>query len=46
MDLISMGVTTAIILETRKTLTNGKHPVKLRVTFQRKSKYYTLKKES
>lgn len=46
MDLDSTGITTAIILETRKTLANGKHPVKLRVTFQRKSKYYTLKKES
>lgn len=37
--------TTAIILETRKTLSNGKHPVKLRVTFQRRQKYYTIGKK-
>ncbi len=46
MDINSIGVTTAIILETRKKLKDNKHPVTLRVTFQRKSKYYTVKKES
>jgi len=35
-------VTTAIVHETRKTLSDGTHPVKLRVTYDRKQKYYTL----
>lgn len=35
-------VTTSIIHETRKTLSDGTHPVKLRVTYDRKQKYYTL----
>lgn len=35
-------VTTAVILESRKTNKDGKHPVKLRVTHQRKRKYYTV----
>jgi len=38
-------VTTSIILEKRVTNKEGKHPVKLRVTYQRKRKYYTLKSE-
>jgi hypothetical protein len=38
-------VTTAIILETRKKLSSGKHPVKLRIYYSGKRKYYTLMKE-
>jgi integrase len=38
-------VTTAIILESRKTNVKGEHPVKLRITYNRVRKYYTLKKE-
>lgn len=38
-------VTTAIILEKRKFVSKNKHPVKLRVTYQRKYKSYTLKKQ-
>ena len=34
--------TTAIILETRKTLKDGTHPVKLRITFERKQRYITV----
>lgn len=36
-------ITTAIILETRFPNIDGKYPVKLRVTFQRKRKYYAVK---
>lgn len=34
---------TKIILETRKTNKDGLHPVKLRVTYKKDRKYYTLK---
>jgi len=34
--------TIAIILETRRTLSDGTHPVKLRVTHKGERKYYTL----
>lgn len=36
-------VTTAIILEKRVTRKDKRHPVKLRVTYQRQRKYYTIK---
>lgn len=36
-------ITTAIILEKRKPNKNGKYPVKLRVTFKREQRYYTLR---
>jgi integrase len=35
-----MKATTTIIIDKRKTLRNGKYPVKLRVTFNRKQQYY------
>ncbi|MEA5110947.1 Tyrosine recombinase XerC [bioreactor metagenome] len=35
-------VTTAIILETRKSRKDGKHPVVLRITYKRMRKYYTV----
>jgi len=38
-------VSTAIMLEKRIKNKEGKHPVKLRVTYQRDRKYYTLKNE-
>jgi hypothetical protein len=38
--------TTGVILETRKLLQDGRYPVKLRITFKRKQKYYTLTLES
>ena len=38
-------VSTAIILEKRITNKMGKHPVKLRITFLRKRKYYAIKGE-
>ncbi len=38
-------ITTAILLETRVTNKDGNHPVKLRITFQRKRKYYSIKGE-
>ncbi len=38
-----MKATTAIILDTRKALRTGKYPVKLRVTFARKQKYFQTK---
>lgn len=38
-------VTTAVLLETRVSNKKEKHPVKLRVTYQRKRKYYTIKGE-
>lgn len=38
-------ITTAIILETRVLNKEGKHPVKLRLTYQRKRKYYAIKGE-
>lgn len=34
------GTTTSIVLDTRRALKDGTFPVKLRVTFQRKQKYY------
>lgn len=37
--------TTAIILEKRIVNSEGKHPVKLRLTFQRKQKYYVLDRD-
>ena len=37
-----MKTTTAIIFETRRTFSDGTHPVKLRVTHNRKQEYYTL----
>lgn len=37
-----MEATHTIILEKRRTLSDGSHPVKLRVTHDRKQKYYTL----
>nr|WP_321406248.1 site-specific integrase [uncultured Carboxylicivirga sp.] len=46
MEIVNMGVSTSIVLEKRKTLKNKKHPVKLRVIYERKAKYYTLKGES
>ncbi|MFD3000116.1 tyrosine-type recombinase/integrase [Pontibacter toksunensis] len=33
-------ISTSIILDTRRVLKDGKYPVKLRLTFQRKQKYY------
>jgi len=39
-------VTTSIILETRVAKKNNTHPVKLRVTFERKQKYYTIRGHS
>jgi len=36
-------ISTAIILETRFPNVDGKYPVKLRVTYQRKRKYYAIK---
>jgi integrase/recombinase XerD len=36
-------ITTAIILETRFSKVDEKYPVKLRVTYQRKRKYYAIK---
>ena len=38
--------TTAIILETRKPHKNGRYPVKLRLTYQRKQMYYVLQDEN
>ena len=37
--------TIKIVLLKHKTLSNGEHPAALRVTFNRKSKYYVLKAE-
>ncbi|MBD1395533.1 hypothetical protein H9Q13_00005 [Pontibacter sp. JH31] len=34
------SIVTSIILDTRRALKDGTYPVKLRVTFQRKQKYY------
>nr|WP_320118030.1 site-specific integrase [uncultured Marinifilum sp.] len=39
-------VTTAIILEKRVSNKEGKHPVKLRITYQRKRKYYLLQESN
>nr|WKN35060.1 site-specific integrase [Tunicatimonas sp. TK19036] len=36
------NVTTAIILDTRRPIKDGNYPIKLRVTYQRKQKYYPL----
>ncbi len=46
MEIQNIGVSTSIIIEKRKTLKNKKHPIKLRVIFDRKAKYYSLKGES
>jgi hypothetical protein len=35
-----MKAKTAIILDKRRALSNGKYPVKLRITFNRKQRYY------
>ena len=45
MDRRNPEVTTAIILETRVKNSDDTHPVKLRITYQRKRKYYSLKGE-
>jgi integrase/recombinase XerD len=45
MDRRNPEVTTAIILETRVRNSDDTHPVKLRITHQRKRKYYSLKGE-
>jgi len=45
-DRIKPEITTAIVLEKRVTNKDDKHPVKLRITYQRVRKYYTLKNES
>lgn len=37
-----MKITTAIIHDTRRTLTDGTHPIKLRITHDRKQKYYVI----
>jgi integrase/recombinase XerD len=37
-----MATTANVILETRRTLSDGCHPVKLRITHNRERKYYTL----
>jgi len=41
-----MKITTAIILETRKSGPNNTHPVKLRVTYNRNCKYYILRQKN
>lgn len=40
---MNIAVTTAMILDTRRAKNDGKYPVKLRVTFERKQKYYPIK---
>ncbi len=35
--------TAAVVLDTRRQKANGTYPVRLRITFQRERKYYTLK---
>ena len=37
------GITTSIYLDTRRKIKNGKYPVKLRLTFQRTSRFYSTK---
>jgi integrase/recombinase XerD len=37
------GITTSIYLDTRRKIKNGKYPVKLRITFQRASRFYSTK---
>lgn len=37
-----MKINTNIILETRKPRSDGKYPVKLRLTYKRERHYYTL----
>jgi integrase/recombinase XerD len=37
-----MRTTAAIVLETRRTLADGTHPTKLRITHNRQRKYYTV----
>ena len=39
----TMNVNTNIILETRKPRSDGKYPVKLRLTYKRERHYYTLR---
>jgi integrase len=36
-----MKAKTALVLDTRRALSDGKYPIKLRLTFNRKQKYYT-----
>ena len=36
-------ITTAVILEKRKPYKDGRYPIKLRVTFKREQRYYTLR---
>jgi integrase/recombinase XerD len=36
-----MKVKTALILDTRRALSDGKYPIKLRLTFNRRQRYYT-----
>src|SRR5258708_3110397 len=43
MENLSRGAHTAIVLDTRRKKIDGKFPVKLRVTFSRKQKYYSTK---
>lgn len=46
MDRKKPWVTTAIILDTRTKKKDKTYPVKLRITYQREQKYYTIKGES
>ena len=41
-----MSVSTKIILRTSKTLSNGEHPIMLRITINRQSLFITTKKSS
>ena len=42
--VIKREVTTALILDTRRKKAKDMYPVKLRVTYRRRQKYYSLKK--
>jgi integrase/recombinase XerD len=41
-----MSVTTKLILRTNKTISNGEHPIILRITIHRQSQFISLKKTS
>jgi len=41
-----MSVTTKLILRTNKTISNGEHPIILRITIHRQSQFISLKKSS